>query len=316
MPKFTPLAAASLAVGVTLSGAATATTIQKNAPDFDRWNYPFNFTPGTRTAASTFGAVGIPNTFDDRDAQFIVGFNVANDLPALTHPSQSYQVNAVTVTATQSATTSAVYDPTYDNHTTYGFAPTEADSDAGRPVVLTGVDTRGAFSALTTNTFAPDPPFYTEDAAFSFADPTLEGVRNAYAAAFDGSGNLIDVSNNVRDGFDITPFAVGQTGLNPGDTIVPGTTFTFDVDLGDSDILGYVEDAVNGSGELFFTLSSLTPASQPPSPNTFQAFYTRDNTDVGAVPATLTLDVTVVPEPASLALLGLGLAAVCSRRRA
>ena len=49
-------------------------TVQYDAPSLDRWNYPFNGSPGTRLSASTFGAVDLEG-FDDHDAQFIVGFD-------------------------------------------------------------------------------------------------------------------------------------------------------------------------------------------------------------------------------------------------
>ena len=48
-------------------------TVSRGTPALDRWNYPFNFTPGYRSAISTFSSLGQEElaglTFDQRDAQ-------------------------------------------------------------------------------------------------------------------------------------------------------------------------------------------------------------------------------------------------------
>ena len=45
------------ATGCVIAAASSAQTNASFAsPNFDRWNYPFNFTPGERTAASTFSS--------------------------------------------------------------------------------------------------------------------------------------------------------------------------------------------------------------------------------------------------------------------
>lgn len=305
----------SLTVGLCLSSAvAHADTATFNTPDFDRWNYPFNGTPGARSTAPVFGAVGVTG-FDDRDGQFLIGFDTSTALPAL-GLGQSYQINSVTVTATHT-TGAFTYDPTYDGFETYDGTTT--DSDAGRPIVLTGTGFRGGFSAIEFSPAIPGQPGYAEGETFAFGDPTAEGVRNAYAAAFDAGGNLIDVSNNVSDGFDFTPFAVGTTGLTAGDAVVeavagvsPGSTFTFDVNLADADILGYVQQGI-ADGGLSFTISSLTATTQqnPGNPN----FYTRDNFDPAAIDPTLVIDFTVIPEPVSLALLLIGGVVLGAARR-
>ncbi len=299
--------------GLVLAGSAHATTETFGSPDFDRWNYPFNVTPGTRGAAPTFSAIGA-GSFDERDGQFLIGFDTSAALPALP-AGLTYQINAVTVTATHS-TGAFAYDPTYDGFAT--FNGSAADADAGRPIVLTGAGLRGGFIGLTTGFDAPGPPFYGEAEAFAFGPPTASDVRNAFAAAFDGGGNLVDISNNVRDGFDFTPFAVGTTGLNPGDTVVEGvpntsagSTFTFDVDLGDANILGYIEDGV-ATGGLFFSITSLHTAGQSGGSN--PNFYTADSPDTAAVAPTLSIDFTVVPEPATAAL-GLTVLPLIARRR-
>ncbi len=293
------LLTASLAQAASFSGSA----------DFDRWNYPFNFSPGTRTAASTFGAVGPPpGMFDDRDAQFLIGFDTsafAASLPAL-GANQAYRVTSAKVNATTS-TGSFTYDPTYDSHTTYGFAPT--DTDAGRPVVLSGAGLRN-FLGFSFAGGATPPPFFSEGSAFGFGDPRLEGVRNAFAADADGN----DISNNVRDGFDINPFGVGQNAaLSSGDTVVADTTLDFAIDVSDADIQSYLTSGL--SSGLFFTISSLHSASQG-GPTVFPAFYTRDNTGTGAIAPTLELSVAVVPEPTTALLARLaGVGLLATRRR-
>ncbi|MEM6328986.1 MAG: hypothetical protein AAF790_01930 [Planctomycetota bacterium] len=287
--------------------AAHAVDITVATADFDRWVYPFNQTPGTRTTASTFAAF-TPGAFDDRDAQMLVGFNPASysqPLPTLL-PGQSYRVLEATVTATTIGVGSFTYDPTYDSFTTYGPGATETDSDAGRPVTLTGAGLRSPFIGFSFN--PGGPPFYTEGGAFAFGDPTAEGVRLTFAA--DASGT--DVSNNVTDGFDFTPFAVGQTSLTPGDTVLAGTTLEFEIDVTDAAIQAYLVDGLDSG--LFFTLSSLHSASFGGAP-TFPAFATRENTGVGAVAPSLSFTVVAVPEPAAAAVAVIAVVGLAARRR-
>ncbi|MEM6749023.1 MAG: MprA protease, GlyGly-CTERM protein-sorting domain-containing form [Planctomycetota bacterium] len=312
------LSAAALAM---TAGSASAIQIQIDA-DLDRWNYPFNLTPGIRDKAPTFGAVGSP-VFDNRDGQLLLGFDLAGLLPAL-GPGQSYQINAATVTATHS-TGAFQYDPTYDGYQTYldsndpNFV---ADGDAGRPIVLTGTGFRSGFFALGFGGGFPPPaagpPTYEEDDVFAFADPTLPGVRNAFASASAGAG-LVDISNNVDDAFDFTPFAVGQTNLNPGDAalegvagVSAGSTFSFDLNLSDPVVLGYLQQQL-AFNQLGFTISSLHGTSQAGGSN--PNFYTRDDFDPAAISPSLFLDIEVVPEPASAALLLAGGVAAFARRR-
>jgi len=318
---FRPLLAAGLLVTTAANPAfGVGTNVVVNAQDaaFDRWNYPFNSSPGTRGTAPTFLASGTP-AFDERDGQFLVGFNTASlGVPAGLNPAD-YQVNSLTITATHS-TGSFVYDPTYDS-------ALSADTDAGTPIVLTGAGLRGGFTEFTfgagsstayaqtspfgNNVSSPPPDFNAQD-------------RNAFAADFDSSGNLRDISNNVgtnfvNTAFDINPWAVGQTNLNPGDAVIeavagvsPGSTFTFTVDLSDPDILGYVQQGL-ADGGLFFSITSLHTTSQ--SGGTNPNFYTGDNFDPAAIAPQVSFDVTVVPEPASLMTLALGGLAVLRRAR-
>lgn len=314
MTRFAPALVTS-ALALTMGIPAHAEVVNFSAPDFDRWNYPFNGTPGIRSLAPTFGAVGIPGAFDDRDGQFLIGFDTSAALPTL-GPGQNYQVNAVTVTATHS-TGGFVYDPSYDSFETYDGTTT--DTDTGRPITLTATGLRSGYTNFGFGATIPGPPTYTESEAFGLGNPAGESVRSAFAAAFDPSGNLIDVSNNVTDGFDFNPFAVGTTNLTPGSNVAeatpgstPGSTFTFDLNLTDALILGYIQQGIDDGG-LFFSLSSLHGASQ--SGGTSPNFYTSDNFDPAAVAPTLAIDFTVVPEPTAIALMGLGLPLLLRRKR-
>ena len=66
-----PLLALPLVLAAWAASAASADTysVLINAPTLDRWNYPFNPTPGTRITASTFGNEPGAAIFDNRDGQ-------------------------------------------------------------------------------------------------------------------------------------------------------------------------------------------------------------------------------------------------------
>lgn len=237
-------------------------------PTLDRWVYPFNFQPGTRPVAPTYGS--FDSRFDTRDAEFLVGWDTAGAVQAQAGPAR-YLIRSVRVTLTSVApippTQPFVFDPTYDAYTTYltNDPLATADADPGRPVELYGVGFRGGF---TTETFK-------ENSAFGplgpIASDTISiGTRNAYAAVFDRDGALMDIANHVGQRnagwtnapFDVTPWAIGfTTNALAGEPVPDGARVTFTVDLGDPLILTHIQRALD-EGRLRFMVSSLSPAGQ------------------------------------------------------
>jgi len=311
-PTFT--LAAAVAATTACSALADETTF---TADLDRWNYPFNSTPGIRSLAPTFGAFGT-TAFDEQDGQFLVGFDVSA-LPAV-----PADISKVTVTATHS-TGSFLYDDTYDTMPTYFVGSAVTDADPGRPVMLTGAGLRGGFTefgfgpTVTTDTVFQEGEAFGDNVPFPFPGVPNREDRNAFAAAFDDNGNLIDVSNHVSNLFDFTPFGIGTVdGLSPGDPVIeavagtsPGSTFTFEVDLSDPFIRQYIEQGV-ADGGLFFSITSLHTTGQTGGTN--PNFYTGDNFDPAAIAPTLTIEYAV-PEPSAAVVVMLAAAGVLTRRR-
>lgn len=295
-----------LALALAMSASALAQTVSYSAPTWDRWNYPFNGTVGTRDVALTFGSGFVPGAFDDRDAQFLNTFVTAGDIqPGL--GASRYVVTSArfTVTIDPRFGDLVEYDPTYDSFGTYrepfedGYTP---DTDAGRPVELYATGFRNGLNAFA----------YNDSMAFAFGDPTLEGVRNAFAAQVDAVGNLSDVSNNVRDGFDTSPLAIGHiAGLNAGDLIPAYATLVFDINVAYAGIQAWLAQSLD-LGAVALTVSSMHPAAQG-GDVTYPGFFTNESFFPDAQAATLELTYEIVPAPASLALLGLG--GLIARRR-
>lgn len=298
-------------IGVILALAASvpalADSVYFNAPTWDRWNYPFNGTPGSRDVASTFSTGYVPNMFDDKDAQFLNTFITAGHI-APHMGASNYVITSARFTVTLDPRFGGVlaYDPTYDSYGTYresfqpGFTP---DTDAGRPIELYATGFRNGL-----NPFA-----YGDNMAFSFGDPTAEGVRNAYAADVDAVGNLSDASNNVRDGFDTNPLAIGQiAGLNAGDMIPGYATLVFDINVGHAGIHAWLAQSLN-SGALALTVASMHVAVQG-GPVTYPGFFTNESFFPDGQAATLEITYRIIPAPASLALFGLGGLALRRRR--
>jgi len=300
----------SIALVVALATPALAQTVSYNAPTWDRWNYPFNGAVGTRDVANTFGSGFVPGLFDDRDAQFLNTFITAGDItPGLGASSYVITSARFTVTLDPRFANIIAYDPTYDAFGTYreafepGFTP---DLDAGRPVELYATGFRNGLNAFA----------YGDDMAFAFADPTLEGVRNAYAAQPDANGDLFDVSNNIRDGFDTSPLAIGLVdGLNPGELVGGNATFVFDINVADAGVQAWLASSLD-FGAIALTVSSLHPATEPGGGGgvTYPGFMTNESFFPDAQAATLEITYEIVPSPATLALFG-GLAGIITRRR-
>ena len=260
---------------------------------FDRWNYPFNASPGSRLTGTTFGAVGIED-FDDHDAQILVGFDTAD----AGVPAQNIEITSLTVQLTTSTDQAFQLDPSYDAISTYIDPAT--DSDPGRPVELYGIGFRNGFFFPAFGPTIPGPIAFEEGEAYVFGNPVAESVRNAFMT--DGvrtaEGGLRDSSNNVEEGYDLAPWAVGSvSGLAAGDLVPVDSALTFEVDLSNPQVAAYVQSGIENGG-LFFSVVSMHDSTLG-SDIGIPSFYLGDPNlpDLDLPVAQLSLNYEVVPEP-------------------
>ena len=281
------IAVSSLIASAVVAGSARADTfvVGYSTPALDRWNYPFNPTPGTRIVASTFGNEPGGTMFDNRDGQFIVGFNTGAEIPTGLGAT-SYTIQSCVVEITYANDFVVAYDPTVDPYT--AFLPVSDpgyvdDADAGQPIELYGVGFRGGFSLATWTEYSP---FGTG----SVLDPS---VRNAFALGANAAGNMVDVSNSVRERWTPQPFAVGTIAkMKPGSLVPIGTKLRFSLDTAQPSVQAYLRTAVD-AGKLRLTACSLTKVVQ--QGGSFPTFYCRENplvTATGTGAATMTIVVS------------------------
>jgi len=256
-------------VGMAGMGMAGEFVLNPAQLSMDRLMYPFAFDGGTRPLAYTFGS--FDPRFDTRDGQVLLGWDTAALVPT-NLPASRYLLKKARVTVTVGSERTFQYDPTHDIVWTYAtnhpsYVP---DEDLGRPVELVGTGFRNGYTAATfretaagTNSiFGPLGPINGTNISI--------GTRNALAAVFDVNGALIDLSNNVGQTnpaftgeiFEFKPWALARTSeVTPGDLVPEGTAMTFDIDLSDPLIAGYIQSALS-DGRLRFTVTSLHPAAQ------------------------------------------------------
>lgn len=262
--------------------------IANHTPTIERWMYPHNAAPCDRPAGASFGTFGDEAGVDTRHAQHLVGWDTAAWLPVQRGPA-SYLITRGRVTLTINRGNLFPYDPTHDPYETYldpGIPGAVPDADAGRPVELFGVGYRSGFDLTSFDQCSP----FGSDAT---------GERNAYAASWSTNGAWVDVSNNVGKTntafapFDAVPFAVGQTAdAPPGELVPTGAKLTFELNLADPFVLGYVQAGLN-AGRLRFLVSSLHTTDGPTGTPTFPDFATRFNAAV-VEPTQLELEGLVV----------------------
>lgn len=265
-PAVSVFAGGLLLLGLVAVGGASAGefTLTPSQPTLDRLMYPYAFDGATRPLGYTFGS--FDPRFDTRDGQILLGWDTATLLPT-NRPASRYLLKKVEVTATVGSNLTFNYDPTHDSVWTYATnsASYVPDADLGRPVELVGVGFRGGFTAATfleNSPFGPLGPITGTNISI--------GTRNAHAAVFDSSGILVDLSNNVGQTnaaftgeiFEFRPWAIGRNpSLTPGDLVPDGTPMTFQIDLTDPLVAGYVQGALS-TGNLRLILTSLHPAAQ------------------------------------------------------
>lgn len=269
--------------------ADTVVDASWGAPALDRWMYPFNATPGTRPVISVFGSEPGGADFDSRDAQFLMGFVTASQVP----PGQgvaNYDVLSARLTLEFASDLVVAYDPTPDAWQTF-LAPSDpnwqADSDPGQPIELFGCGFRNGWTSLT----------FAENSPFGAGNVLLPSVRNAFAVGANAQGALVDVSNNPRIGFQPTPFAAGRiAALEAGDLIPLGSQMTFDVNVGHPAIQSYLRESLH-AGRLMLVASSLTFVVQ--QGGNFPAFFAKENPLVAVgLARAARLDLTVRVGPA------------------
>ncbi len=289
--RFVSLVALAALPALACSPLANADTYSPfySAPALDRWNYPFNPTPGTRIVASTFGNEAGGTMFDNRDGQFIVGFNTAAEIP--THLGATrYDITRCVVEVTYANDFVVAYDNTVDPYTNFLVTTDRGyieDSDAGQPIELYGTGFRNGFSLENWVETSP----YTI-AGMSALNPS---VRNAFAMGTNAKGEWVDVSNNVRERWTPSPFAVGTIdGLKRGSLVPIGSTLKFELDVTRADVRAFLQSSLD-AGKLRFTVCSLTKVVQ--QGGSFPQFYCRENPIVSATgigDATLSLEVNTV----------------------
>lgn len=247
-----------------------------------RWNYPFNGAPANREAASVFGALGSSPDFDARDAQYLLGWNTTNLIPTGLGAT-NYQIRRARVTLTIA---SGNYTFTGTPRDYRSYFPTNdpryvAPTSVSTPVELFGAGFRGGF----TNQASVFVPYastnYPQAGPWGILPGQFHSNRVAYAAGFNTNGVLIDISNNVGDDetneiagpFEIAPFAYGQsTNATEGQVMVAGDHMTFEINLADPLIYGYLQKGLH-EGNLSFMVASLINASLG-GPITYPNFYT------------------------------------------
>lgn len=218
-------------------------------PDFDRWMYPYNFTPGNRETGVTFSSVGAGfEQFDDRDGQIVLGFVTQNEIPtglALTQ----YDIQSIEVTLTTSNADN-LYDDSVDSWESYDLDTGVLDEDLGRPMELYGAAFRGGYTGWT----------FGEDG--TFPNGAVRRERNVYPLQYI-DGVPTDVSNSVLDTFTPQPFAIGKTSdVLPGESMPSETVLTFTIDVSDPEIQCHIKKSLQ-DGLLNFVVNSLHASQQP-----------------------------------------------------
>lgn len=282
-------------------GAATAARAQLlnaqfSTPTLDRWNYPFDSAPGYSETAAVFSALGQEDafpgfSFDQRDSQMVLAWDTGAAVPTGLGVC-AYRVVGASLTIGTTGEIPFRYDPTYDPRSTFLVGST--DPDLGRSIELYGAGFRAGWTLGAPGQEGCPVPngypcYYEGDIDLPgppFGPCICKNQRFVFATDFL-AGSPRDITNNIRDGFDPVPFAVGQiAGVSAGDYVFTPADVEFEVSVALPDVQRYFREAAN-SGRLMLSISSLQPAASVGGPGSgeYARFFTKEH-PLGVEPGT------------------------------
>jgi len=286
MKAFLIVSTSVIAIG---SIAARAGEVHWSEPSDDRWQYPFNFSPGVESRASIFGSTGDPRytTFNDRDGILIVAWDTSDAVPTGL-PAASYGIRSVGVVLTAAAGTGCLtclpvatwlVDLTPDPWFELDYPI--SDSDPGQPIELYGVG------------FGPEYDYATwlESDIYVGSDDQESTQRDPYPFVFGAGATQVHVEDSVKNQFTPSPWAVGvPVNYTPGSQTIPFAV-NFDVDTAKSGglVRNYFQGQLGG-GRVFVDITSLTVTTQQAAAG-YPVFFTKEgvNLDPNARPAKLSM---------------------------
>ncbi|MBI1826697.1 MAG: hypothetical protein HY287_01345 [Planctomycetes bacterium] len=278
---------------VTGAGDGQAGEVHWNTPSDDRWQYPFNFSPGSELRASTFGSTGDPRftTFNDRDGIFVVGWDTSETVPTGL-PAASYGVQSVQVVVTAAAGAGCptclpvatwLVDLTPDPWFQMDFPIT--DSDPGQPIELYGVG------------FGPEYDYATwlESDIYVGSDDQQFTPRDPYPFVYGVGAAQVHVEDSVKGQFTPTPWAIGvPVNYSPGVQTTPfAVDFDVDLSLSGGLVRNYFQGQLGG-GRVFVDVTSLTLTSQQAAAG-YPVFFTKEGINLDPNARAAQLVMTFVP---------------------
>jgi hypothetical protein len=300
------------------------TDVNPTSHFLDRWMYPFNGSPGVRSSASTFNALGSAPFFDERDAQYLLAFNTGGVGVPTGQGASNYVITSARLRITEQGIGGYTFDGTVDPFQSFldPSAPNYVeDTDAGTPLELFATGFRGGYTQFGWPDGAVNTPAPVFSAGSPFG-PSGQGTRNVFAANPNGQdiSNHIDYMNDGAAGYEPVRLSVGQASvngvpLNPGDPIPQGGTITFDFDLSNPAVVAYLQGSLD-KGQLGLMVSSLHTAAFGGGGEPFPQFATAQN--AGFPIPVFEVSTSVVPEPSTVALAaiaGIALVVGPARRR-
>ncbi len=305
--------ALALAVQAVHGAHCTFTT-----PSADRWHYPFNFTPGSRSVASVFGATAEPG-FNDRDGCMVIAWNTSASIAA-GEGTDGYGVRSLRVTLINQKTATWPIDTTVDAWFTCDLNGDDllngdgiprgelgdtdgesSDLDPGRPIELFGAGFGPTFTAASWN----------ENSIYVGSDSIQELPRDPFPFVFGMNDNeLLHVEDSVKGlhntalnvaNFTPQPWGIGvPSGYTPGaQSVAFPVTFDVDLTLSEGRTHRYFRERLN-AGRLFVIITSLRETTIMGAANGYPGFFTKEGVgqEPGALAPRLDLDAcrTVGPD--------------------
>lgn len=307
----------SVSLAALLSGgAARAQTFDFNVPSDDRWHYPFNPVPGTRSVGSCFGSVGfLEFQLNNRDGIVVLAWDTSTAITPGLGP-ENYPVASVRVTTTNLPNAEWPVDTTADDWFTYDLSGDQIinadgiprgepgdtdgesdDPDPGRPIELFGAGFGPVFTLAT----------WTEFSFYVGGDADFNTPRDPFPFVFrDGTGELLHVEDSVfgfhNEGltppfcgppdtacpFTPTPWAAGvPINYTPGaQPTAFDVTFDIDLSLSDGRVREYFQQQLD-AGRVVLVLTSLRETTIMAGQEGFPSFFMKESTDPQAIPARL-----------------------------